>query len=88
MLENHNTEAIEMLSRLEPIRRSPGMYSIYTQSLRSNQLAQEVSNNRIDEAIAGFASNIIVTLHEDNSIEVEDMGKTQFAHQTSSPRRA
>lgn len=72
MLENYTADAIEVLSGLEPVKRRPGMY---TDTTRPNHLAQEVIDNSVDEVIAGFASNIIVTLHEDTSIEVADNGR-------------
>lgn len=72
MSEDYNAEAIEVLSGLEPVQRRPGMY---TDTTRPNHLAQEVIDNSVDEVIAGFASRIIVTLHEDNSVEVEDNGR-------------
>ncbi|WP_347252440.1 DNA topoisomerase IV subunit B [Legionella sp.] len=72
MSENYTAEAIEVLSGLEPVQRRPGMY---TDTARPNHLAQEVIDNSVDEVIAGFASQIIVTLHEDGSIEVEDNGR-------------
>ena len=72
MSENYTAEAIEVLSGLEPVQRRPGMY---TDTVRPNHLAQEVIDNSVDEVIAGFASHIIVTLHEDNSVEVEDNGR-------------
>ena len=72
MSENYTAEAIEVLSGLEPVQRRPGMY---TDTSRPNHLAQEVIDNSVDEVIAGFASTITVTLHEDNSIEVEDNGR-------------
>ncbi|MFW2570329.1 DNA topoisomerase IV subunit B [Legionella sp. 29fVS95] len=72
MSENYTAEAIEVLSGLEPVQRRPGMY---TDTTRPNHLAQEVIDNSVDEVIAGFANQIIVTLHEDGSIEVEDNGR-------------
>ena len=72
MVENYTAEAIEVLSGLEPVQRRPGMY---TDTVRPNHLAQEVIDNSVDEVLAGFASRIIVTLHEDGSVEVEDNGR-------------
>lgn len=72
MSENYTAEAIEVLSGLEPVQRRPGMY---TDTTRPNHLAQEVIDNSVDEVLAGFAKRIIVTLHEDGSIEVEDDGR-------------
>ncbi|KTD32916.1 DNA topoisomerase IV subunit B [Legionella nautarum] len=72
MSENYTAEAIEVLSGLEPVQRRPGMY---TDTSRPNHLAQEVIDNSVDEVIAGFASQITVTLHEDGSVEVEDNGR-------------
>ncbi len=72
MSENYTAEAIEVLSGLEPVQRRPGMY---TDTVRPNHLAQEVIDNSVDEVLAGFASQIFVTLHEDNSVEVTDNGR-------------
>lgn len=72
MSENYTAEAIEVLSGLEPVQRRPGMY---TDTTRPNHLTQEVVDNSVDEVIAGFANRIVVTLHEDNSVEVEDNGR-------------
>lgn len=72
MNANYTAEAIEVLSGLEPVQRRPGMY---TDTVRPNHLAQEVIDNSVDEVLAGFASRIIVTLHEDGSVEVEDDGR-------------
>lgn len=72
MSENYTAEAIEVLTGLEPVQRRPGMY---TDTSRPNHLAQEVLDNSVDEVVAGFASHIIVTLHEDGSVEVEDNGR-------------
>ena len=72
MSENYTAEAIEVLNGLEPVQRRPGMY---TDTVRPNHLAQEVIDNSVDEVLAGFASKIIVTLHDDGSVEVEDDGR-------------
>ena len=68
----YTADAIEVLTGLEPVQRRPGMY---TDTTRPNHLAQEVIDNSVDEVIAGFASAIVVTLHDDNSIEVQDNGR-------------
>lgn len=72
MTENYTAEAIEVLTGLDPVKRRPGMY---TDTTRPNHLAQEVIDNSVDEVLAGFASAIVVTLHEDLSIEVSDNGR-------------
>lgn len=72
MSENYTAQAIEVLSGLEPVQRRPGMY---TDTTRPNHLAQEVIDNSVDEVLAGFATHITVTLHEDGSVEVEDDGR-------------
>lgn len=68
----YDAAAIEVLTGLEPVRKRPGMY---TDTTRPNHLAQEVIDNSVDEAIAGFAHSIAVTLHADESITVEDDGR-------------
>ena len=70
--QTYNAEAIEVLNGLEPVRRRPGMY---TDTTRPNHLAQEVIDNSVDEALAGHARNILVVLHQDNSLEVQDDGR-------------
>jgi topoisomerase-4 subunit B len=72
MSDAYNAEAIEVLNGLEPVQRRPGMY---TDTSRPNHLVQEVIDNSVDEALAGYASQIRVTLHEDESVEVEDNGR-------------
>jgi topoisomerase-4 subunit B len=72
MSDNYTAEAIEVLSGLEPVRKRPGMY---TQTERPNHLAQEVIDNSVDEAIAGHAKTIEVTLFRDQSLEVRDDGR-------------
>ncbi|SIQ73093.1 DNA topoisomerase IV subunit B [Marinobacterium stanieri] len=72
MSKQYNAEAIEVLSGLDPVRRRPGMY---TETDRPNHLAQEVIDNSVDEALAGHASQIEVTLHDDGSLSVADNGR-------------
>jgi topoisomerase-4 subunit B len=69
---SYTAESIEVLSGLEPVKRRPGMY---TDTHRPNHLAQEAIDNSVDEAIAGFANRLEVTLHEDGSLEVVDNGR-------------
>lgn len=70
--KSYNAEAIEVLTGLEPVRKRPGMY---TQTERPNHLAQEVIDNSVDEAVAGHASKIEVTLFKDGSLQVNDDGR-------------
>ncbi|MFT5162403.1 MAG: topoisomerase-4 subunit B [Alteromonadaceae bacterium] len=70
--QSYNSDAIEVLSGLDPVRRRPGMY---TDTSRPNHLAQEVIDNSVDEALAGFTNSLQVTLNDDQSIEVTDDGR-------------
>ena len=72
MSSRYNAADIEVLSGLDPVRRRPGMY---TDTSRPNHLAQEVVDNSVDEALAGYARTIEVTLFEDGSCEVSDDGR-------------
>jgi len=72
MSSRYDAADIEVLSGLEPVRKRPGMY---TDTSRPNHLAQEVIDNAVDEALAGFASTISVRLHTDGSLEVSDDGR-------------
>ena len=71
-MSNYDSSAIEVLSGLEPVRKRPGMY---TDTTRPNHLAQEVIDNSVDEAIAGHARLIEVTLLKDQSLQVRDDGR-------------
>lgn len=71
-MAQYRAQDIEVLSGLEPVQRRPGMY---TDTTRPNHLAQEVIDNSVDEAIAGHATQIEVTLFKDDSIEVIDDGR-------------
>lgn len=72
MTTSYTAESIEVLSGLDPVKRRPGMY---TETSRPNHLAQEVVDNSVDEAIAGYAKKITVELHPDHSLSVEDDGR-------------
>jgi topoisomerase IV subunit B len=72
MNTRYNAADIEVLSGLDPVKRRPGMY---TDTSRPNHLAQEVVDNAVDEALAGHAREIDVTLHADGSCEVSDDGR-------------
>ena len=68
----YNAVDIEVLKGLDPVRHRPGMY---TDTSRPNHLGQEVIDNSVDEAIAGHARKVKVTLFQDNSLEVIDDGR-------------
>lgn len=70
--EAYNANDIEVLSGLDPVRKRPGMY---TDTSRPNHMAQEVIDNSVDEAVAGHARRIDVTLYQDGSLEVVDDGR-------------
>jgi topoisomerase IV subunit B len=72
MSNEYNAAAIEVLTGLEPVRKRPGMY---TDTTRPNHLVQEVVDNSVDEAIAGHANSIEVTLYKDGSVRVSDNGR-------------
>ena len=72
MSSRYNAADIEVLSGLDPVKRRPGMY---TDTTRPNHLAQEVIDNSIDEALAGHARMVEVSLFEDGSCEVSDDGR-------------
>lgn len=72
MNTRYNAADIEVLSGLDPVKRRPGMY---TDTTRPNHLAQEVIDNSVDEALAGHARSVAVTLFKDGSCEVADDGR-------------
>jgi topoisomerase-4 subunit B len=72
MSSRYNAADIEVLSGLDPVKRRPGMY---TDTTRPNHLAQEVIDNSVDEALAGHAKTIEITVYADGSCEVSDDGR-------------
>ncbi len=71
-MPQYQSADIEVLSGLDPVRKRPGMY---TDTATPDHLAMEVIDNSIDEALAGHAKQVRVTLYEDGSLEVEDDGR-------------
>lgn len=69
---HYNSESIEVLKGLDPVKKRPGMY---TDTSSPDHLAFEVIDNSVDEAIAGFANRIQVTMNADNSVRVTDNGR-------------
>jgi topoisomerase-4 subunit B len=72
MNQTYDASSIEVLSGLDPVRKRPGMY---TDTSRPNHLVQEVIDNSVDEALAGFAKTIEVRLLADGGVEVRDDGR-------------
>lgn len=72
---DYSADDIQVLEGLEPVRKRPGMYIGSTGSVGLHHLIKEIADNSIDEAIAGHATEVVVTLLEDGGVRIVDDGR-------------
>lgn len=72
---DYGAQQIQVLEGLEPVRKRPGMYIGSTDSIGLHEALREIIDNSVDEALAGFAKNVWISLNNDGSASVADDGR-------------
>jgi len=70
-INQYTAEEIQVLEGLEPVRKRPGMYIGSTDTRGLHHLVTEIIDNSVDEAIAGYASNVYVIIQKDNKVSIK-----------------